>query len=325
MRAAVRRFAIGLARGAGVVLVVAVMSLVLLHHAPGDPLAASLDGPSVPPAVRAAWKAQNGDDQPLASKVGTWLTHAADGDLGFSASTGMPVAGAIGAALPYTALLGTAALLAGFALGTLLALAQARAAGRALDRWLGALGLTLWALPEFIVGVLLIEWLSARLGWLPAGGAADVTLGRDAPVLAIVLDRLRHLALPAVTLALVIAAQVARHQRVGLLEAWREPFVRAARARGVDERTLWRRHAWRAALGPTIALAGLALPLVAGGAFVVEQVFAWPGMGSLAFHALANRDAHLALGCVVLGALVVVIAGALADAAQAAVDPRQAR
>ncbi|MBI3791288.1 MAG: ABC transporter permease [Gemmatimonadetes bacterium] len=322
--APLRRFLAALARGLGVVLLVAVASLVLMHFAPGDPLGTTLEGANVPPDVIAAWRARMGADQPLPLQVGRWLGAAATGDLGYSVSMHMSVARAIRTALPYTALLGLVAIVLGFAGGIALAFAQARARGRALDRWLGGGALAVWAAPEFVVGLVLVELFAVRLGWFPSGGAMDVTLGGDAPAGVVFADRLRHLVLPAVTMALVIAAQVGRHQRVALVEAWREPFIRAARARGLRERALWVHHAWRAALGPTIALAGLSLPLLAGGAFVIERIFNWPGMGSLAFQALADRDPHLALGCVVAGATLVVLGGALADVAQAAFDPRRA-
>lgn len=323
-RPPLRRFGWALLRGAGVVLVVAVASLVLMRLAPGDPLGASLDGAQVPPGVRAQWRAQMGADVPLPIMVLRWLGHALTGDLGFAYSRGMPVARAIGAALPWTALLGAVALLAGFAGGIGLAMAQARAAGTRLDRWLGTGALAAWALPEFVVALVLVEFLAVRWGWLPTGGCCDAAITGGAPWALRVADRARHLVLPGLALALVIAAQVARHQRVTLLEAWRAPFLRAARARGVARAALWWRHAWRAAVGPTVQLAGLSLPLLAGGAFVVERVFAWPGMGQLAFQALADRDPHLAVGCVVLSAALVVLGGALAELVQAALDPRTA-
>lgn len=319
---AARALALPLLRGVLVVLVVAVVSLVLLHLAPGDPLASSADDPLVPTEARARVRAQMGLDRPLPAKVGAWFAYAARGDLGFSLSAGMPVAEAVAGALPYTLRLGGVALVLGFALGIAVALVQARAPESRWDRWVGGGALALWALPEFIIALGLIQLFSLRLGWLPSSGASDPWSTGGGAIRW--TEQLRHLVLPALTLALIVAAQVSRHQRVALLEAWREPFIRAARARGVREGALLYRHAWRAALAPTIALAGLALPALAGGALIVEQVFAWPGMGTLAFKALAERDAQLALGCVVPMAAVVVGGGVLADAAHRWLDPRRA-
>ncbi len=317
-----RRLSGTVGRGALVVLVVAVTSATLMHLAPGDPLGSAMEGREVPTEVLARWRAEQGFDRPLPVKVGHWLWSAAQGDLGFSFSANRPVIEAIREALPYTVLLAGVALVLGFALGIALAFAQARRPGGPVDRWLGDGALALWALPEFVIALVLIECVSLRMGWLPSGGPGDLTMGPDAPLGVRLADRLRHLALPAATLAIVVAAQVARMQRVALIDAWRQPFVRAARAKGVGETALLMRHAWRAALGPTVVLAGLALPALAGGAFIIERVYAWPGMGSLAFQALADRDPHLALGCVVLGAGLVVTGGALADLVRLRLDPR---
>lgn len=317
-----RRLVAALGRGALVVLVVAVSSVTLMHLAPGDPLGSAIEGQNVPPEVRARWCLQQGCDRPLPLKIGHWLWSAAHGDLGFSFSAGRPVSDAVRQALPYTLLLAGVALTLGFALGIALAFVQARRPGGPVDRWLGDGALALWALPEFVLALVLIELFSLRAGWLPSGGPGDLTLGPGAPMGVVLVDRLRHLVLPATTLAIVVAAQVARMQRVSLSDVWRQPFIRAARAKGVGEGALLQRHCWRAALGPTVVLAGLALPTLAGGAFIVERVFAWPGMGSLAFQALADRDPHLALGCVVLGALLVVVGGAIADLVRTRLDPR---
>ncbi len=320
-----RALAFALLRGAAVVFVVVLVSLVLLHLAPGDPMARVADDASVPDGMREQLRAQMGTDRPLPEQVVRWVAYAVRGDLGFSVSAGLPVRDALAHALPYTLLLGGIALVVGFALGIGIALAQVRTAGRRLDRWLAAGALAIWALPEFLIALVLIELFSLRLGWLPTSGVRDLMLDAGAGAGAQLIDRARHVALPALTLALVVAAQVARHQRVALQEAWGEPFVRAARSRGVREGALLLRHAWRAALAPTIALAGLALPTLASGAFVIEYVFAWPGMGRLAFQALADRDPHLALGCVVLTATLVVFGGTFMDIIHARVDPRRAR
>jgi peptide/nickel transport system permease protein len=308
--------------GLVVVLVVVVLSVTLLHLAPGDPLSQVLDDAKVPSTARAQLEAQMGRGRPVPMQVLLWIAFAARGQLGFSPSAGMFVQDAVGHALPYSVLLGGVSLLAGFALGIGIALLQVRLAGRPADRWIGGAALALWALPEFLIALTLVQVLSVWLGWLPSGGVRDVLMGADASLGVRLWDRVRHLVLPATSLTLVIAAQVARHQRVALVEAWGEPFVRAARARGIREGALLLRHAWRAALAPTIALAGLTLPTLAGGAFIIERIYSWPGMGGLAFQALADRDPSLALGCVVLTSVLVVFGGVLADAVQARLDPR---
>ena len=122
----------------------------------------------------------------------------------------------------------------------------------------------------------------------------------------------------------MIAAPVARQQRVALLDRLRAEWVRTATAKGVAPRAVFRRHAWRTALGPVITLAGLALPALVGGAVFVERVFAWPGMGRLAAGAIMARDYHLVVGCVIVGALLVVTGSTLADLLVMRLDPRAA-
>ncbi len=138
------------------------------------------------------------------------------------------------------------------------------------------------------------------------------------------LDRLWHLVLPTLTLVILITAPVARQQRAALLDRLRAEWVRTATAKGVAPRTVFRRHAWRTALGPVITLGGLTLPALVGGAVFVEHVFAWPGMGRLAAGAIGTRDYHLVVGCVIVGAVLVVLGSTLADLLVMRLDPRAA-
>ncbi len=136
------------------------------------------------------------------------------------------------------------------------------------------------------------------------------------------LHRLWHVARPALRLVILSAAPVARQQRTALLDRLRAEWVRTATAKGVAPRTVFRRHAWRTALGPVITLGGLALPALVGGAVFVEHVFAWPGMGRLAAGAITSRDYHLVVGCVMVGAVLVVTGSTLADLLVMRLDPR---
>jgi len=137
-----------------------------------------------------------------------------------------------------------------------------------------------------------------------------------------VVDRLRHLVLPSLTLTLLTTAAIARHQRVALLDVAREDFVRTARAKGVAERAILWRHTLRNALGPTITLLGLLLPALLGGAVFVESVFAWPGMGMLATSAVGKRDYALVTAVAIVGAAMVALGSLVADILTAAADPR---
>jgi peptide/nickel transport system permease protein len=161
--------------------------------------------------------------------------------------------------------------------------------------------------------------------WLPifpAGGIVDATMYEYLGFWGRLWDRLRHLALPALTLTLLTTAAVARYQRSAMLEVAELDFVRTARAKGLPERQVIGRHALRNALLPVITLLGLMLPLIVGGAVFVETVFAWPGMGLLAADAIAARDYPLITATVAVGGVMVAAGSLIADVLYAVADPR---
>jgi peptide/nickel transport system permease protein len=318
LRRAVRR----LAHAALVVWTAATASFALLHLAPGDPVAATLDHPAVTAADRARLRARYGLDRPVAEQYARWLAAAARGDLGWSLAHRRPVAAVIGDALPYSALLvGTALTLAtgaGVLLGTFAGWRPRHPAARAL----AAASVVLQATPEFLLALGLVSLLALRWALLPPGGAADPAADPLQPLAERLLDRLRHLALPATALALGWTGVFARHHRAAVADAAGDDFVRTARAKGVPESRVATRHALRPALAPTIALLGLALPALVGGALVTEAVCAWPGLGLVAARAVAARDYALVAGVVVAGSAAVAVGTWLAETLQAWADPR---
>ncbi|MBA3580415.1 MAG: ABC transporter permease, partial [Gemmatimonadaceae bacterium] len=201
-----------------VVAAVATLVFVLIHAAPGDPFAASLDNPNVTEDVRAGWRATYGLDQPLPVQYGRYLARLAAGDMGWSFSRQQPVGAVLGAALPRTLLLVGLALVLSFAGGVALALAQARRPGRAFDRATGGASLLLLSMPDFWLGLLLLLVFSYWLPIFPVGGMVDAVqypyLGTGARL----LDRAHHIVLPLATLVLVAGAAVARYQRAALLD-----------------------------------------------------------------------------------------------------------
>ncbi len=304
------------------VLVAATASFLLLHLAPGDPVAAMLDQPTISEATRAALRARFGFDRPVPEQYARWIGAALHGDLGWSVSQQRPVAAVLADALPRTALLvGTAlalAFVAGVATGAFAGWRPRHPLARAL---VGAT-VVLHAAPEFVIGLALVAVVALRLAWLPSGGYADPLADALFTAPERVADRVRHLVLPATALALGWTAIVVRHQRAAVGDAARGDFVRTARAKGMAEPRILVRHTLRAALAPTVALLGLALPALVGGAVVTESVFAWPGMGLLATQAVGTRDYALVTGAVVVGSAAVAAGGLLAELLQAWLDPR---
>lgn len=299
-------------------------SFALLHLAPGDPIAATIEQPAFDAARREALRARYALDRPLPEQYARWLGAAARGDLGWSITQQRPVTAILADALPRTVLLvGTAlalAFAAGVAIGAFAGWRPRHPAARAF----GALAVALHATPEFLLGLALVAVVALRFALLPAGGYADPVADALLPPAERLLDHLRHLVLPAAALALGWTAVVARHQRAAVADVAREDFVRTARAKGLAERQVVTRHALRAALAPTLALVGLALPALVGGAVVTESVFAWPGMGLVAAQAVAGRDYALVTGIVVAGSAAVALAAWLTELLQAWADPRAA-
>ncbi len=320
MRALIQRVWHGLV----VVAIVATATFVLVRLAPGDPFAVALDDARLTPALRAQWREAYGLDGSVMTQYVRWLAALLHGDLGWSVSTSQPVSSAIANALPNTLLLMGTALVFSFAIGMGLGAWQAARHNRAVDRVIGATTLFAAALPDFWLALVVLLTGAYWFRVFPVGGATDPLLPLSASTLSIVADRVMHLVLPVCTLVLLIAAPVARQQRAALLDRLQVDWVRTARAKGLAPRQVFRRHAWRTALGPVITLGGLALPALVGGAVFVEHVFAWPGMGQLAAAAIAARDYHLVVGCVIVGAAMVVVGSILADLLVNHLDPRAA-
>ena len=296
---------------------------VIMRITPGDPLVRLDADASLTPVEADALRRRFGLDQPLGRQLVSWLSGVARGDLGVSIGHYPDRVGSLLASrLPATLLLGGTVLLVNFTAGIWLGVLQARHRGRRLDRWLTRISLTGYAMPAFWLGLVLVSFVSLRWGLLPAAQMTDPLLSPDAPLLTRALDVLRHLLLPAGTLAVVTIAGTMRLQRSAMLEAMREDFVHSARARGLTERRVVWGHAWRNAISPVLTLFGLSLPVLVTGTVFVEYVFNWPGLGSLAAEAIATRDYPLLMGCALLVSGLVVAGGVITDAGYLALDPR---
>jgi peptide/nickel transport system permease protein len=213
-------------------------------------------------------------------------------------------------------------LVAGFLLGILVAVTQVRNRGAALDKMLGGISLTFFAVPDFWLALIMLALFAYWLPVFPIGGAIDPVMHDVLSPAGRAWDRVRHVILPASTLALLYFPVIARFQRAALLEALPSDYVTTARAKGVSERVLVRHHALRNALLPIVTLVGVAFPALLTGAVFIERVFSWPGMGWVIVNAINSRDYPLITACVILGSAFVVAGSILADALYRLLDPR---
>ncbi|HEY2066507.1 MAG TPA: ABC transporter permease [Gemmatimonadaceae bacterium] len=318
-----RRYLAGrLLQAVGVVFLVTTLTFVLVHLAPGDPIAMTLERPGIGDAVREQWRESFGLDRPISEQYVRWLGNAARGELGYSFSHRRPVRDVLADALPRTVLLSGLAIVFSFALGVILGVLQAERAGSARDRWLGRVLLLLYSLPDFWLALVMLLVFAYRWAVFPAGGIVDPVMHDYLSPPGRALDRLAHLVLPVATLTLLTATVIARYQRNALMAALPSDWMRTAVAKGLSWRAAVRRHALRNALLPTITLVGLALPALAAGTVFIEKVFSWPGMGLVTVNAIGARDYPLITGGVFVISVVVVIGALLADLAVAVADPR---
>jgi peptide/nickel transport system permease protein len=319
----VRRFVAGrLAQAAIVILLVTTVTFILVHLAPGDPIAVALERPGVTEAVRQQWREAFGLDRPLGEQYVRWLSNAARGELGWSFSFRQPVRDVIADALPRTLLLVGLSFVLSFALGIVVAVLQTERPGGHRDRWLGRILLLLYSVPDFWLALIILLTFAYRFPILPPNGIVDPVLHDYMSFSGRLVDRLRHLVLPVTTLTLLATAAISRHQRSALMEVMPSDWMRTAIAKGVSHRRAVRRHALRNALLPSITLAGLYLPALAAGALFVEKVYSWPGMGLLAANAIAARDYPLITAAVLVTSVAVALGALLADIAAALADPR---
>jgi peptide/nickel transport system permease protein len=295
---------------------------VLMRMAPGDPLSRLSEDRPLSPREVAALRARYGLDQPVGRQFVSFLKGLARGDLGTSIEYARPVTSLLAERLPATLLLGGSALLLNFTVGLWLGVRQAVRRGTREDRWLTTASLAGYAMPSFWLGLVLAWLVGIKWRLLPAAGMQDPLMSLDSSLPARVVDIARHLVLPTLTLSVVSIAATMRYQRSAMLEVLRLPYILTARAKGLTDREITWRHAWRNALFPVITLFGLWLPILVSGSVFVEGVFAWPGLGSLAAAAVGGRDYPLLMGASLLVAALVVAGTFLTDVAYAVLDPR---
>jgi len=294
---------------------VSIVLFLLMHLAPGGPEAALLGG-DISKDTAAQLRRSLGLDQPLPIQYAKWLGSALRGNLGVSYLQGEPVSRVIHEHLGATAQLAASALVLAILVAVPLGVLSAVRANSWVDRSATGVALAGVSFPSFWLGILLILLFASALRWLPASGMTSTGLEGD------VADRLQHAILPTITLAATQMAAFLRFTRSSLLETLHQPFVAVARAKGLRERGVLLRHAFRNALIPLITLLGLSIRFLVGGAVLTETVFAWPGIGRLAVAAVTARDYPLLLGLNLLVALAVIVGNVLTDLLYSLADPR---
>lgn len=310
-----------LAQSVPVLLIILVGLFLLLQLAPGDTvdaLLAQMGGGDA--AVAARLRQDYGLDVSVPVQLGRYLVRLLSFDLGMSAIYGKPVASVIFERLSVTALFMSCALAFAFSAGLVLGVVAARRVNGWPDTLISTLGLVFYAIPSFWLGLMLIVLFSVKLAWLPPGGFESI--GEGLTGLAHVLDVAQHLILPIFSLSLIFLAIYLRLMRASMLEVMTLDFVRTARAKGLSEGHVLRRHVLRNALLPMVTFVGLQFSTMLGGSVVVESVFSLPGLGRLAFESVVQRDLNTLLGIVLVSAVLVIVVNFIVDLLYAKLDPR---
>ena len=295
---------------------VSVVCFLLVHLAPGDPLSAILPADATQATID-EMRAAYGFDKPLPVQYAIWLWHVLHGDLGISIATGRPVLGEVSRAVVNSLILASVATVIGFTFGTLFGFVAGYHRNSLADRAASALSVFGVSVPHYWLGMVLVIVFSATLGWLPPTGAGPDGSGNWRPD----FDHLRYLILPAVTMSVIPMGIIARTVRALVADILSQDFVEALRAKGMDERGVFK-HVVRNAAPTALAIMGLQLGYLLGGSILVETVFAWPGTGFLLNAAIFQRDLPLLQGSILVLAMFFVVLNLLVDVMQTALDPR---
>ena len=317
LRYVVRRLALAIPT----ILTIIVLNFALVHLAPGD--AADVlagEAGSATPQYMAQLRQKFGLDQPLHVQLVVYLKQVLSLDLGYSFRHGMSVSELIATRLGPTLLLMLTVLVLSVGLGVLLGAIAARNLNRWRDNVISILAVLAYATPVFWAGLMLIVVFSVELGWFPVSGMEEVAAFNEGWARAI--DIAHHLVLPAITLTLFYLALYTRLMRASMLDQYAMDYVVTARAKGLTERQIAWRHVLRNAVLPVLTMAGVQIGALLGGAVVVETVFAWPGLGFLAYESLFARDINLLLGIFFISGCLVVAVNLAVDLLYSLLDPR---
>lgn len=311
IRMVVRRIAVSIA----MLIAVSALIFVVLRLLPGDPVITRLGAsPGVSPETIAALKKSAGLDAPIATQYFRWIGGVVHGDFGQSYFNQYSVTQLIGQRLPTTLELTILAMILAVVIATPAALVAVRRPGGVVDRIITTFASAGMALPNFIVGVLLIVIFAVKLRLLPSRGFT--------PLSESVVGNLESVLLPAVTLAIAAAPLLVRFLRASLLEALAAPYIRTARGKGGSPARVLLAHALRNALIPAVTMLGLIVGYTLGGTVIIEYVFGLPGIGSLAVDAVTKRDYAVLQSCVLLISAMFILTTLVVDIVTGLLDPR---
>ena len=311
-----------IAYAAALLLAVVILNFLLIHIAPGDiadTIAGDMGGATA--EVMAQIRIDYGLDKPFIVQLGLYLWNVLQFNFGYSFFFNTPVTALIAERLPATLLLVFTAQILALVIGIILGVISAKKPHGWLSHFVTLLALFGYSAPVFWTGIMLLIGLSLMVPLFPVAGMVDVTL-LDAPLWRQYLDIAHHLFLPALTLASIFLALYSRLCRASMLEVLGSDYIRTARAKGLSERDIIYKHALKNALSPVIILACLQFSAVVSGAVLVETVFSWPGLGTLALQSILARDTPTILGILFFSAVVVIIGNLLTDLALRFIDPR---
>lgn len=300
----------------GMIILVVLLAMTLLaslvHFIPGDPVKTIL-GPRASESLSAKVRVEMGLDRPIPIQLFDFIAQAVRGDLGRDFISNRPVTDLIVQALPHTIFLAISSLGLAIVLGVPLGVYSAAHPNTWIDRLTGILSVSCITLPSYVAGLFLLLFFAVQVNWFPAIGAGELTDPAD---------YLRHLILPAIALAITWVGYLARLVRASLLEVLNAQYIRTAFAFGLRERTVFYKYALKNALIPTVAVLGVGLGNLLGGAIFIEVIFTRPGLGRLIYEAISDRNYPIVRGGILVAALLFVLANLLADLSYHYLDPR---
>ncbi len=316
-----RFFAGRLVKAIAILFAIVVINFLLVHAAPGDPaMVMAGEAGAADPKFIEQLREQFGLDRPLYEQLASYVGNVAMGDLGYSYRQQQSVWDLLMARMPATLVLTLSAFVFALVVGITLGTLAAVRAGTLGDTAITVLALLAYATPIYWVGLMLMLLFSVQLGWLPSFGYESVGAGLTG--LARIWDIILHLILPVLTLGMFYMAVYARMTRASILEVRDMDFVKTARAKGLSHGSIIVRHVLRNAILPVITVAGVQAGHLIGGSILIETVFAWPGLGRLAFEAVLQRDYQVLLGIFFISSVLVIVFNIITDIIYSLVDPR---